>query len=151
MNKQEFLFPQVQLEIKSEGGKNWVFDALRRKFVRLTPEEEVRQYLIRYMIDCKGYPSQLIAIEREFEFHKIKKRFDLLVFDRNGNPLLIAECKAPNIVLNQEVVNQVGIYNAVFGAKYLLITNGLKLFVIEYLKKNKHLILNEIPNYNSIC
>ena len=100
-------YPEPDFRIKKEEGKEFIFDALRRKWLLLTPEEWVRQNFIQYLIKIKKYPSSLIAIEKEIQLGELKKRFDILVYDNNHRPWMMIECKAAEIKLDNEVLQQV--------------------------------------------
>lgn len=106
-------------------GKTHIFDLLRRKYVRLTPEEWVRQHMVNLLLTHYQYPKTLIRCEGGLMLNKTQKRTDLLVFDRGGQPFLLVECKAPHIALNQSVFDQISRYNHIHQAPYLIVTNGL--------------------------
>lgn len=125
-------FPTYKFKTKSEENTNYVFDIVRKKYVVLTPEEWVRQHMIHYLIGEKNYPQSLLAVERGLEFNGLRKRFDLLAFNKNGQPLLLIECKSPDIVLNKAVFEQIAVYNARFRVIQLLVTNGLQHIVVKY-------------------
>lgn len=114
----------------SDGRQVW--DVVRRKWVRLTPEEWVRQQLVHYLIVDKKFPAQLIAVERGLSYNGLLKRFDLLAYDRAGQPLLLAECKAPEVSLDTDTLHQIAVYNSRFGARHLLVTNGHTLALFTY-------------------
>jgi hypothetical protein len=40
-------------------------------------------------------------------------------------PLLLAECKAPDVAINQAVLDQAVMYNRALGVSYVLVTNGI--------------------------
>jgi hypothetical protein len=118
-------YPQHPFKIKEEGtGKEFIFDELRKLWVRLTPEEWVRQNFIQYMLQVKKYPSAYIAVERKIRLGEVNKRFDLLVFDDAARPWMIIECKAMQIALDKTVLWQALHYNLAVPVKYLVITNG---------------------------
>jgi predicted type IV restriction endonuclease len=123
--------PRYEPSLKKEEGKVWIFDVIRKKFIVLTPEEWVRQHFIHYLIDELKYPKSLFRIEGSLTYNKLQKRSDILVFDRNGKPWMLIECKSPTIKLNQKAFNQVAVYNMTIGAKYLAVTNGMAHFVCE--------------------
>jgi hypothetical protein len=73
-------FPSHLFKIKSENGKEIIFDECRKQWVLLTPEEWVRQNFLQYLIQERLYPASLIAVEREIVLGDLKKRFDIVVF-----------------------------------------------------------------------
>ncbi|SHK96080.1 type I restriction enzyme HsdR N-terminal domain-containing protein [Rhodothermus profundi] len=117
-------FPAYSFRLQRRGGQVYLLDPLRRRWVRLTPEEWVRQHLAQYLVQALGCPPSLVALEVSFADQGMARRADLLVYDRQGRPLLLAECKAPSVSITQEVVEQAGRYNRVVRAPYLLVTNG---------------------------
>jgi hypothetical protein len=112
-----------------EGHQAW--DPLRHRWVALTPEEFVRQHLIQYLLQAKAYPPGLLAVERQLSYGERSKRFDLLGFDRRAQPLLLAECKAPDVALDGATLAQLATYNSRFWAPWLLVTNGDYVFVYQ--------------------
>lgn len=118
-------FPEYAFRIGGEEDKYTIFDELRKKWVALTEEEWVRQHAIQYLLQDKLYPASLIAIEREFVFNGLKKRFDLLVFTNEAKPFLLLECKAPRVSLTENALMQICTYNQVYDVPYLWVTNGL--------------------------
>lgn len=117
-------YPEYQPRIKKENDKEFIFDEVRKRWVALTPEEWVRQNFLQYLIQVKKYPASLIAVEREIRLGEMKKRFDIVVFDRNSTPWMIIECKEMNVPLDNEVLDQVLRYNQSLQVPYLIITNG---------------------------
>ena len=118
--------PPCDLRIRDDGGEWSVFDSIRRKYVRLTPEEWVRQHFVHFLIRDCGYPASLTAIEMGFRFQRMPRRADVVVHDRQGSPFLMAECKAPDVRVGQNTFDQVSRYNRVVEARYLVVTNGLE-------------------------
>lgn len=118
--------PSVQFKIKREGNKQLLFDAIRRKWVVLTPEEWVRQHFIRFLIDCHGYPTALIGVEVPVAVNSLKQRADIIVYNRHGKAMMIVECKASSVKLSNQVFDQVARYNLTFKVSYLIVTNGLQ-------------------------
>ncbi len=137
-------YPEPDFRIKKEAGKEFIFDALRKKWLMLTPEEWVRQNFIQYLIKTKSYPSSLIAIEKEIQLGELKKRFDILVYDNNHQPWMMIECKAAEIKLNDEVLQQVLRYNISVPVKYIIITNGGFTYAWERGEKGLS-ILEDLP------
>jgi hypothetical protein len=118
-------FPDTPLRIRQEGGRAHVFDPIRRRFVRLTPEEWVRQHLVHFLVEHRGYPPGLLAIEKGFVYNGMTRRADVVAYGAEARPVLLAECKKPDVELDAYVFEQVARYNAVVGAGVLLVTNGL--------------------------
>ena len=138
-------FPEFKILIKNKDNKSHIFDVLRKKFVVLTPEEWVRQHVVNFLIE-NNISKNHIAIEKRILINNLTKRFDVLVYDRNGEVLLLIECKAPKVNLNQKVFDQVSIYNQHLNSKFLMITNGLTHFYLKVDKKNKkYVFLNKFP------
>lgn len=101
-----------------------IYDPLRRKHVKRTPEEEVRQGVIRWLNETVGAPLTLMASEYGFTYNRRRYRADIVVFDRNLNPLLLVECKAPGVAIDGSVAEQAVRYNRVLRVKYIMVTNG---------------------------
>jgi predicted type IV restriction endonuclease len=144
--------PSCQFRIKDEGpGNRLIYDELRRKYVALTPEEWVRQHFVRYLTDRLGYPPGLIRIEASFRLHSMLRRADILVHDRSGGPVLIAECKAPEVKITQEVFDQIINYNFSYGVRYLVVTNGVTHFAGKIDSEGRSFsLLDQIPDYETI-
>lgn len=120
-------YPLYDFRIKEEDGKELIFDDFRKIWVRLTPEEWVRQNILQYLVQVKNYPASLIAIEKEIALGELKKRFDILVY-KAAKPWMVIECKEMNVVLNESVLKQVLNYNITLQAAYLMITNGTSIY-----------------------
>jgi type I site-specific restriction endonuclease len=118
---------------KYRQGKNGdeIFDSFRKKWVKLTPEEWVRQNLLRYLKEQMHYPASMIAVERLVEVNDMKKRFDGVVFDRVGKPWMLIECKADTETLDDKVLQQILAYQSKLGAEFLLVSNGNEVFCWE--------------------
>ena len=130
-------FQPYQFKTRLNNGKQELWDTIRKKYVAITPEELVRQHLIQYLITEKKVAIGKIAVEKEIKLNGLKKRFDILVYDEALKPLLLAECKAPQIKLTQAVINQVANYNINLQVKYLLITNGIEMHIAKIDFENK--------------
>ncbi len=137
-------FKPCNFTIKNDNGNALIFDIIRNKYVLLTPEEWVRQHVIRFLTDEKGYGKGLIAVEKSLKFNNLTKRFDVYVADRNGNPYILVECKAPHVKLTNATLQQAGIYQKELKAKYVFITNGLQHIFLE-LAGDKFEIIAELP------
>lgn len=151
MNKAKLNLPEANLRLTVENGKELIFDALRRKYVALTPEEWVRQNFVSYLVNHKGFLAGLMNNEVSLVQNGIKRRCDTIVSDRFGKPLMIVEYKAPNVEITQKVFDQIVRYNYVFHAKYLVVSNGLSHYccIINYDLGN-YSFLKEIPMYSDL-
>ncbi|MBI1783039.1 MAG: type I restriction enzyme HsdR N-terminal domain-containing protein [Sphingobacteriales bacterium] len=140
-------YPAYPFKIKEEVDKEFIFDEMRKQWVRLTPEEWVRQNFLRYLIDVIKYPSSLIAVEREIKLNDLSKRFDIVVF-KASLPWLLVECKSMDEVLDEKVAMQVIRYNMAMPVNFFIITNGEYVFGFE--KKDGELKeINELPDHSS--
>ena len=143
-------FPSYKFRIKSNENKLFIFDILRKKYVSLTPEEWVRQHFIHYLIEEKNYPISLIAVEKKLTINKLTKRTDILVFNAEGVPYIIIECKAPAIKITQSAFDQIARYNLKLTATYLIVSNGLTHFYCQMdFEKEQYHFLETIPKYTS--
>lgn len=134
-----------------KNGKMEIFDPFRKKFVRLTPEEWVRQHFLQYMVHQLGFPASLIVVEAALIFNRMKKRFDILAYDSGGKPCLVVECKAPNVEINQDVFDQVAMYNMSLEVSYIVVTNGLSHFACLIDHENRiYSFLKEIPEFKQM-
>lgn len=146
---QQLNLPTYPFKIKSSENKYFIFDIVRKKYVVLTPEEWVRQHTVHYLISAKNYPISLIAIEKKVTVNKLTKRTDILVFNNQGNPHIIVECKAPSIKISQDSFDQIARYNLKLAADYLIVTNGLTHFYAVVDAENEcYIFLETIPDYN---
>ncbi len=142
--------PSYQFKIKSRENKRLIFDLIRKKYVVLTPEEWVRQHYIWYLLSEKKYPISLIAVEKELKINNLKKRTDIVIFNKQGAPEIIVECKAPHIPITQKTFDQIARYNLKLNANLLVVTNGLQHFYCKMdLEKERYLFLKELPNYTN--
>ncbi len=146
---QELNFPQYSFRVKNRENKLFLFDVVRKKFVRLTPEEWVRQHVVWYLHHELKYPFSLINVEKEIALHQIKKRYDVVVFKKDGSIHLIVECKAPEINITQHTFDQIARYNLELQATYLMVTNGHAHYycTMDYTEE-KYRFLKEIPIYS---
>jgi len=138
------------IKTKLVNSKEYLFDEIRKKWILSTPEEEVRQQFWKYLHFEKKYPVSLMAIEKTIVINGLNKRFDLLIYDRNGNPNIIVECKSRNVKINESALDQILSYQYKIGAKYLVLTNGNETYCIGIdLSSKKVTYLENIPQYIS--
>lgn len=143
------IYPTFNVRIKHENNKANVFDEIRKKWILLTPEEWVRQHLLNYLITQKGVPASLISVEKEIDLNNTRKRYDAVVYNKTMNPVLLIECKAPDVSITESTLEQTLRYNLILGVNYLLMTNGLKQFVIQ-IENGKAKIISDLPNYSEL-
>ena len=144
-------FPSFDVRTREEGERTLIFDGIRKKYVALTPEEWVRQHLIHYLIWEKNYPASLISVETPLKYARMGKRSDVLVSDRNGQPLILAECKAPEVAITQRVFEQIAVYNLAIQAPCLMVTNGLQHYCMAAATESLPArFLNEVPDYGNL-
>ena len=139
-------FPKANLKLKKKDGEVYVWCILRKKDLVCTPEEWVRQHTIHYLINQKNIPEGLIASEYAIKYNGRSKRADIVVFDRTQKPVLIVECKAPEIKLTKETLFQIAQYNKELDVDFLFLTNGLDHFIVKVNKVGME-ELDEIPNF----
>lgn len=119
------------IQIRENEGRREVLDPVRRRWVALTPEEEVRQETIRMLHDGYGYPLELMQVEGAITVNGQSRRCDIVVYDGTGWPYMIVECKRPDVALTQKVCDQACRYNTVLQVPVLLLTNGRQRVVVE--------------------
>jgi predicted type IV restriction endonuclease len=148
---QSLNLPVFPFRFREEDDKKLIFDAFRKKFVSLTPEEWVRQHFLTWLHLHKGYPMGLIAVEVSLKYNHMQRRADAMVYGKNGQPLMIVECKAPEVQITQEVFDQIARYNFSFGVKFLAVTNGMKHYCCK--KTGVDLqweFLEEVPGFENL-
>jgi len=145
-------FPrQYDFDYRTVEDKVAIFDPIRRKYVQLTPEEWVRQNLVQYCVQYLNYPPGLIVIEKYLDYHGTQFRADVVVHNRQAQPLLMAECKAPEVNITQDVFDQIARYNRVLRTKYLVVTNGVThyCYAIDH-ERGEYDFLNALPRYEEL-
>ena len=143
--------PAAELKIKKQNGKEYVFDPLRKQFVRLTPEEFVRQQFVSFLIELKKYPSGRMANEIEIVLGNVKKRCDTVLYDNYLQPLMIIEYKAPSILICQKTFDQIARYNFALHVPWLIVSNGMQHFCCRTDNEmKKYIFVNEIPEYEKL-
>jgi hypothetical protein len=141
-------FPSYKFRFKSKENKNYIFDPIRKKFMVLQPEEWVRQHVLQYLHQQKGYPLSLINVEKKIFLNGLTKRYDIVVFNSDGSIHILVECKAPEIQIDQHTFVQIARYNLELNASYLMITNGLHHYYCAIHKNEEnYTFLKDIPEY----
>lgn len=139
--------PDFHFDMRNGEDGTDIFDYIRKKWVRLLPEEWTRQNLLRMLTDHLQYPGSRIKLEQKIEYTGIYKMADILVYDKRLSPYLLMECKAPDVKLSQDVLDQLGMYNSKLKAKYIGISNGLVHYFFRYDGLSKYEIIRNFPEY----
>jgi len=140
-------FTGLQLKLKQQNEATYVFDPVRKKWMVLTPEEHVRQYLLQYLIHDLKYPASLIAVEKKIVVGKVSGRFDIAVYDRNHEPWLLGECKEPEINISEATLFQLLNYHRSIPCKYWLLTNGHQTFCADAKDLSMIRWMENLPSY----
>ena len=143
----ELNFPRATLFIRSASEYDEIQCLTRKKWLKLEPEEWVRQNLIHYLTTTLAYPLSLMAVEHRLTLNGLEKRADLVCYNNNAQPVLIAECKSPNVQLSQDTLDQAARYNLVLNVPVLLLTNGLNHYAVATDINSPVEILKSIPPY----
>jgi len=143
--------PPYEMKFKEKEGRRMIFDPVRKKYVALTPEEWVRQNFLQYLIREKKYPASLLRVEASFRTHGLNLRADILASGPQGQPLMIVECKAPDVKITQEVFDQAARYNMKWRSPYLTVTNGISHFCCHiFIRDGRIEFLKDIPFYSDL-
>lgn len=138
-------FSQYPFKIKEQNKKEYIFDAFRKQWIMLTPEEWVRQNFLQYLVQAMKYPASLIAVEREILLGEMRKRFDIVVY-KESKPWMIVECKEMQVPLTDAVIKQILNYNISLQVDFLVITNGKQTYALA-LNGREHEWLSELPDF----
>ena len=146
---QQLHFPSYSFTLKNKENKPYIFDTIRKKYIRLTPEEWVRQHTLLFLMETHHYPKSLINVEKEFMVNGTKKRYDIVVYNKDGSIFLMIECKSPTITINQETFDQIARYNLQLDATYLMVTNGLNHYYCQMDYNNqRYTFVRELPTFD---
>ena len=149
--KIKFNLPTYSIRLKKENDKIYIFDEIRKKFFLMTPEEEVRQHFIQFLINEKSFPASLMIVERGLTINGNRFRTDLVVYNKQGAPLLVAEFKAPTVKISQEAFDQIARYNMQLRVPYLIVSNGLEHYCCQIdFSSETYSFLKEIPTFGEI-
>lgn len=143
--------PAYDLRVTERDGKRVVYDPVRQTYVRLTPEEWVRQHFLQYLLRELDVPAGLVTTEASFQFEGQTWRADIVAYNRQGTPLLLVECKAPSVSIGQDAFDQGARYNLVLDARYLVVTNGRVHYACRVdLTKGTYAFLEDLPSYSTL-
>jgi len=147
-------FPEYKFKLRSDtsGGQSLkIFDIVRGKYVRLNPEEWVRQHILHFLIYDKHYPKSLTGVEKRVVVNGLERRYDVLIHDKDLKPLLLVECKSVDVKITQEVFDQAARYNLTVDARLFVLTNGLQTYccTLDHANRTYH-FLEEVPFYEKL-
>lgn len=141
--------PQPDMRMAKKGEDIMVWDEIRKKYLKLTPEEWVRQHFVHYLMQ-RDYPKTCIALEGGFRLNQKLQRTDIMIY-KNASPVLIVECKAPQVKINQKTMDQASRYNLHYKVDYLILTNGLEHFAAKVdFEQQKYILLKDIPSFHDL-
>jgi hypothetical protein len=138
----------IQLRLRKNEEKTQVFDPVRKRWLILTPEEHVRQYIIQVLIQKLDYPIAMLSVEKQIEVNGMVKRFDVVVYNREHKPWMLVECKAPEIMISEATLHQLLNYQSNIQGKYWLLTNGHQTFCADANNVEEIKWLSELPAYD---
>ena len=143
MNLQQY---QSKIKLRSAKDGRQLWGRVRKKWLMLTPEEIVRQCVIHYLIEEKHYSDRLIAVEKTIQYFKVKKRYDIVVFDKAMTPLILVECKSPDVELDYKTFNQIQSYDSVVHGQHLWLTNGHQNIILaKSTQENQLISCGDVP------
>ena len=144
-------FPPTELKTRFQDGLLTVFDPVRKKYVFLTPEEQVRQMMIQFLRMENKIPFSHMAVEKMIRYHHLAKRPDIVLFDRQTKPVMVVECKSPGIKLGKNSMEQLATYNKVMGTPFILLTNGLVHLSCKLnLQEETYVMMDHIPDFEEL-
>ena len=140
-----------RLQIQNDTDNTFIYDIIRKKNLVFQAEELIRQCILHYLIDELKFSKNHIKVEKGIKVNNLYKRCDIIVYDRNGNPILLVECKSPKVKVDQKVFNQIAMYNIPLQVPFLMVSNGDQTYFCEINFKNKsYEFLEELPTYEKI-
>lgn len=143
--------PAYEFRTAEQDGKRHIYDPVRQRYVRLTPEEWVRQHFLQYLMQERRVPSGLLATEAPFQYDGQSWRADIVAHDRQGDPLLLVECKAPSVSIGQDAFDQGSRYNLVLDVPFLVVTNGRVHYACHIdLETQDYAFLDDLPPFDAL-
>jgi len=143
--------PPYPFKISDDNGTLTLFDEIRKKHIIITPEEWVRQHFVQYLINQKQYPKTLIKLEGGLRLNGMAKRSDIVVFNSAGKKMLMVECKAPSVAIDQKVFDQIARYNITHKVPLLAVSNGLQHYYCHIdIEKQRYEFMEDLPAYGRL-
>jgi hypothetical protein len=141
--------PSADLRLRKQQQRTQIYDAFRKTWVVLTPEEWVRHHFLHHLHFHLKYPANLIAVEKSLTLNGLSKRADIVVYNRKLEPWMLVECKKMDVKLEQHVFDQAARYNLVMNVPYLLITNGMQLLA-ALISEGQAQFIQDLPEYPNL-
>lgn len=149
---QKLNLPDYDFRIRQHNGKHEIFDEIRKKYLLLNPEEWVRQNLIKFLISDREIPAGLISIEKGLKVNNLNKRTDIVIHNKKGLAVMIVECKAPSVKIDQKVFEQIARYNMSLKVPVLMVSNGLEHYTCKIdFENSRFSFLDHIPDFETLC
>jgi type I site-specific restriction endonuclease len=144
-------FSTMHLKMKESNGKVVIYDPCRRKYVQLTPEEWVRQHCIAFLHQTKGIPISMLSVEKAIILNTLSLRYDIVAYSKKAAPLLLVECKAPEVKITPSVFDQITVYNLQLKVPFLFVSNGFEHFFCKVdFESSKWRFVKDLPDYKSM-
>lgn len=151
MKLQKLNLPKYEFKVKQNDNKYSIYDKYRQSYVALTPEEWVRQNFLSFLVEDRKFPEHFIKVEMKINLNNINKRCDSVVYDKQLRPIMILEFKSPEVTIDKETFKQITTYNFALGCRYLVISNGIKHYIlIRDTENKKYKPINDIPDYEDL-
>lgn len=142
-------FPDYDFRMEEIGGRVNIFDITRKKFFVLTPEEWVRQHVIHFLNIQMGYSTAIISTEYGLKYNFLQKRSDIIIYNNKAEPYILVECKAAEVKITSNAVQQAAVYNKVIQAEYMLITNGFVHLIFKF-ENDQYKQIDSLPSYHDL-
>ncbi|MFH2095744.1 MAG: type I restriction enzyme HsdR N-terminal domain-containing protein [Bacteroidota bacterium] len=140
--------PQAQFKTRTRNNNIELWDEFRSRYVKITPEEWVRQHFLLFLKNQLGYPGSLISVEKEIKINNLSRRYDAVAYNKLGKPAVLMEFKAQNIKITQKVLEQIALYNLPLKVSYLIVSNGLSHYCLQFNQtKNQYEQNEDIPPF----
>ncbi|WP_079506919.1 type I restriction enzyme HsdR N-terminal domain-containing protein [Mesobacillus jeotgali] len=144
-------------KLYTKNNRPCILDPTRNKLLYLTPEEEVRQSVLNFIIETMKVPKKMIETEVPMSYFikGTKGRADIIVYYEDEEnilvPLLVIECKAKGVPLIDKVFTQVYYYADTIQAKYIMVTNGEELVIEKWKSENdSYEEVSNLPSYGEL-
>jgi hypothetical protein len=137
---------KTEIKLREQGPQREIFCLVRRKWLVLSPEEWVRQQVIKWLVEEKGFVLSRFFLEYPLKYSDRNKRADAVYFDQAGKPWLVIELKAAEVKLDQSVIDQVAVYNTQIKAPLLLVSNGAGFMLVKFEENNTWTFLKDFPD-----